>query len=269
LISLPGQSPTVSAGITKVIRDEFPQVISNYIVFGNNPLLTRAAIDAGAVDVWIQGQTSTTLTAAIPYLGVGQKHILPSQPVISISSIQAVGNSSQYVQGIDYTFVPDTGTYSGSVQGQDAFVFLPGGAGATLAQGTTLTVVYNQNALMEELQTAFNTDADLTFGRNLLFRQGEDEATTLVANVSVLSGYDVNTTLAQLSSTLATYVNTLQLGQNVEGFELDLQAGTIPAISNFVLTTLALVGGTGNSDILISANQYPTLNPINIALTSV
>jgi hypothetical protein len=267
LISLPGQSPGVALGITKILRDEYPQTISNYIVYGNNPYLTRAAIDAGAVDVWIQGTTPTTIVASVPYLGINILHVLPSQPDISIVSI--VNGATTYTQGVDYNFVPDTGAQSRSVLGQDGFTFIPGGLGSGVPVGTPLTVTYIQNALIPTLQTAFASPGNQFFGRNILFRAGIALNVTLSANYQTLTGFIASQIQGLLANAEFSYINSLTMGQNLQAFDINEEAATIAGIGNFVITNLAYVGQTGTSDIITAPNAYVEINATDINLTPV
>jgi hypothetical protein len=87
LIAIVGSAQSVMSGTRAVALDLFPNVRDVAIVYGYNPLLTRASFDAGAVDEWILGTSNSTRQDVATFVGRGVPIVLISQPVQSVTSV--------------------------------------------------------------------------------------------------------------------------------------------------------------------------------------
>lgn len=258
-LSLLGTAPTVVTGIKKVLRNEFTNVLDANVVFGNNPLNVRSATDGGAVDVYIIGTNAQTVTETIVFTGLEQTILLTNQPVLTLVSI------GSYVQGTDFSLVKDTSGYAGSVEASDGVLFLA--AGSHPAIGAPISVTYTYNALMTQLQSAFKSDDLSAPGQNILFKAAQEIDLSLVAQIKVRPGYNVDDTLATISLAILTFINALKLGQDVEISDLQLIVRSFTAIDNFIITNLSPIGTVANQDIVLTANQFPRLAAGDLVLT--
>lgn len=266
LIAIPGTDISTKFGIEREVLDSFADVVDITTVFGLDPLLTRAETDAGAVDAYIIGQTLSTRTEAQTFLGVGQTIVLNNQPVSSVASVS--DGVTTYVQGTDYVFLEDAGANGGSVRSQDGVVFIAGGAAP--ATGASLTIIYNQNTLMQTLQDGFIVPDLLVFGRDLLFREGTQKSIEMTANLSVLAGSNASVIQAQVLSALVTFINSFGLGDDVEGSDLNAEVRRIAGVDNLVITLLHIKGSAlSTADIPISKTEYARTTSTDVTVTLV
>ena len=250
-LSLMGSSPTVVTGIEKIIRTDFPQVVDSNIVFGNNPLNIRSATDGGAVDAYIIGQAALTVTENIVFTGAEQVIPLNNQPVLSITSVNVVSA----VYGTDYVLVKDTSGVAASVRASDGIKWLL--SSLTIPPvGTVISVTYVYNGLIQELQDAFTTDDLNSPGRDLLFKAATQVNITLTGVIKIRTGYDVSAARTIITANLVNFINSLTLGETVEVSDLQLVVRSLPAVSNFTIVNLSVVGTTGTIDLPMGPDAY-------------
>ena len=139
-----------------------------------------------------------------------------------------------------------------------------------LPAGASLTVIYNQNTLMQTLQDGFIVPDSLCFGRDLLFREGTQRNIQLACNLSVLAGSNATAIQAQVLSSLVTFINALGLGDDVEGSDLNAEVRKIAGVDNLVIQLLRIVGGAlSTADIPISKTEYARTTSTDVAITLV
>jgi hypothetical protein len=254
-------------GLSRYIFQTFGNVEDVFVVYGNNPFLTRAATDAGAVDIWVQGSSPVQLTMTVNF--PGQLVLIPFsiQPGISVQTVQS---GPTFTQNVDFVYVSDPGIYSGSTLGQDGIRFL--GTGASPNVGDPLTITYTYDNLIVALQSFFQQPEYLETGSNRLFRRGIAVQVAITGILTVNAG-NPTLVLQQVITALLNYINgsttqaALGMGVAVEEFELDAVLSLIPGVGNFVYQLLAPVGQLGVADIPIGPNQYASLSSANLAIT--
>lgn len=253
LVAIPGTDISTKYGIERDVLSNYSDVVDMETVFGVDALLTRAATNAGAVDVYIIGSLPEAVTESQTFLGVGQPIVLDQQPVLSVASVDSGGPA--YIQGTDYELQADPGTSSGSTRGQGAVVFLAGGSAPS--SGDTVNITYNYNSLLETLMNAYIVPDHLVFGRDLLFRQGTQQDIEIEYDLSVLSGSNATSILAQTTSVIVTFINSLGLGDDVEESDVNAAVRSIAGVDNWVPTVFRIIGsGATVGDISISKSQY-------------
>lgn len=267
IVAIPGTDVSTNFGIEREVVDKFQDVTDVTTVFGLDPLLDRADDNAGAIDAYIIGSTSTTASAeAQDFLGVGQPVVLDNQPVISVAAVDSGGPA--YVQGTDYAFVPDTGPNAGSVRAQDAIVFLTGGSAPSA--GDSLSITYNHNALPQSLQDFFIVPDKLVHGRDLLFKVGTERSIEVEADLSVLAGTDSASIQASVLSAIVTYINGLGLGDDVEESDVNAEVRKIAGVDNVVFQVFRVIGsGAAVADIAIAKTDYARIESTDVAITIV
>lgn len=231
-------------GIGLETTRQFPTVTDYVVVFGSDKLLTRASVDAGATDVYIIGSQAQAQTESFAY--DGQAYVFKNQPLLSIAS--ATSGAKNFVQGVDYVLAQDlAGPYGGSVRGRDALQFLPTSQ-ILPAIGDTVIVTYNYNTLIGTIQNFFNAPKFRATGRDLLYKQGQQFNCAVSGTLTVLPGFNPATVRTNVVSAISNYINSLQLGQALEQFNLITSigqtVGSQGGIDNFVPTLLDVVGGT-------------------------
>jgi hypothetical protein len=254
-------------GLARYIRQVFGNVQNLLVVYGNDPFLTRADVDAGAVDVWVLGSTPLERTMTVPYPGPLVRIPFDRQPGIGVVSVVSGGS---FVENVDFQYAPDTTEWSRSTRGQDGIVFLPTGAQPALGAPVQITFTYDN--LIASLQAFFGKPEYKETGRDELFRRGIEVPIAITAQLRVNAG-DPNQVLAQVSQALLDFMNgsTTQagygLGEGVEEFDLDHEVARIPGVDNFVFQLLARVGGSGVGDLAMARNEYPRLSPANLSIS--
>jgi hypothetical protein len=274
LIAIVGSAQSVSSGTRAVALNLFPSVRDVAIVYGYNPLLTRASYDAGAVDEWVLGEANSSRQQASTFQGRGAPMVLLNQPVQSVTSVTS--GTVTYVEGTDWNFVKDTTGYSGSVRGTDSVVFTFDGAAPV--SGASVTINYVQNILIENIQTTYEAPFNFVFGRDLLIRQGIAVPVTITAELQVGLGLAYTTVLAQVQAAIIGFIDSLLLNARIPGVspggalqmsDVNSVVRRIAGVDNFVMTQFCVVGGSGAADIPIGFNQYPTIDPTDLIIASI
>jgi len=260
-----GNQEATPAGLKLFGLDNFASVEDAYVVYGNNPELTRQTDDAGAVDVWVKGATPLTATHDTTYPGIAELIPVPQQPLLSVISVKNGG--VVFIQGLDYEVVTNEGVYAYSIQARSGIRFTSNGI--TPAVGDPITITYQYNALMNIISSLYRQPEYYVMGNNVLFRWAQPLFIELEATLKVKSG-NPNDVLGLVRNRVLNYINVLKLGLNVEEFDIDAEVSRVYGVDNWVYTKLAVKGGEGVSDIDVSASQYPYINQADliISLTS-
>jgi uncharacterized phage protein gp47/JayE len=266
-IAIIGRELATPTGIQKVTADDFPDISDALVVYGSNPLLTRAGDDAGAVDVYVIGDDALEQTESPQYLGAGQLIQISTPPVIEVLSVRDLATGTTFVEGTDYDVVFDSSGYGDSVRAADGIRFRFTGAEPAIGAPVTITYVYNN--LIRRLQTALTLDDTLVFGRDLLFKMGTEVPIVVSANFRVLAGFSPVLVKAAMEKAILKQVNeTLRLGGDVEEFDIDGVVAQISGVDNFIPTRLTKASvPSGVADIPIADNEYPSLAAADLTLT--
>jgi len=266
LLQVEGNNLGTPAGAKKWVLDNFSSAEDVYVVYGEDENLTRDQTDAGAVDMWILGESPVELTYTTTYPGVEQLIATTRQPLISVSQVSTSGGII-FVEGTDYEVVTGEGEYSYSARGSDGIKFLAGGS-APAALQDPVYIVYSYNSLITTLDSFFTQPEFYSMGMDKLFRWAQAQQITIEANLKVSAG-NPDTVKANVRTAILTYINGLKLGENVEEFDIDREVGKIIGVDNFVYVTLAYLGGTGVNDLPITPNMYARLNEADIVVNLV
>lgn len=264
LLAIIGNQIGVAPGIEKVVRADFPEVVSLYIAYGTDPLLTRAASDGGAVDCWIQGSSLLQIAENHVFLSIGQVIAINVPPLVQVLSVAFGGTT--YVEGTDYVVVFDDTGVSGSTRATDGVEFISGGSSPPA--GAIVTITYTTDNLIIALQNDFQLPENLELGRDLLFRRGVATPIIHTAVLTVVTGFSTTQVLAAVQSAVLAFVNGLGLGQPVQGSDIQLVVRSIDGVDNYVITRLTLTTvASGTADIPIAGNEYATLSQANLSIT--
>jgi len=247
-ISILGTQVGARNGLQLLIETKYPDAGNVLVVNSDDPLVTRTGVGGNAVDIFINGSQSTTRIETYTYVGLNQLIRLQSQPVIDILDVPG------YVLNTDYVFVKDVSGVSESVRAQDAIKFIAGGSSPAI--GSSFSIKYEQNILIENVQNLFlDPDYDIG-GQDPLTRLASRVNITISAILTVLAGFSVTTVKNAIKDAVLTFVNSYKLGDDVEKSDIDARVRQISGVDNFVFTVFARVGGTGNLDIPINKNEF-------------
>jgi hypothetical protein len=266
LLQVEGNNPGTPAGVKKYILDNFSAVLDVYVVYGTDTNLTRNQVDAGAVDIWILGSSVASRTYTTAYPGIEEVIVLDRQPLIAVSQVSTIGGVI-FTEGTDYEVVTGVGEYSYSNIGSDGIRFLAGGS-APAALRDPVAIIYTYNSLINTLASFFTQPEYYSMGMDKLFRQAEVENIEIEADLKVGFG-NPNTVLSNVRTAVMTYVNALLLGIDVEEFDLDREVSKIIGVDNWTYRTLALKGGSGIGDIIVTPNKYARLDSADFVINLV
>lgn len=267
-ISVEGRQLSTPTGIEKYVLDNFPGVEGINTVYGNNPLLTRAATDAGAVDAFVIAPSTVQQTESFTFLGIGQLIPISFPPLVAVTTVQFGINT--LVEGVDYAVVFDSSGISGSTRDQDGIKILASTTQVLTIGSSVLVVTYTYNSLVRDLQASEAQEDVHVFGRDLLYRAGAQINIVLNANVTVASGFNPTTVIGFVATAISAYINGLGLGSLVEQFEIETAAGSVSGVQNFAITRLTRsTTPSGISDLQMAGNEYPRISNTNLVLTSV
>lgn len=267
-VAIRGRQTGTPNGIVRAVLADFPGVRDVYPVYGNNPLLTRANDQAGAVDAYVITNTATQTVENITFYGLGQLMVPTTQPVVQILSV--VSGANNYVEGVDYEVV--LSALDGSVESTTGIRFIAStGSLALPTVGSAVTVTYTYDDTIRLLQAQFDEPDNLEIGRSLLFRMGIDVPFVLTANIKVASNFSQTTVIAAVRTALLNFFNvTLGLGDTVEVSDIQAVVRAVSGVDNFIITRLTpsteLVGTT---DVPLEGNEYPTLASADLGLNPV
>jgi hypothetical protein len=244
-------------GVKAFTRQNFIDVLDIIMVYGNDPLLVRAPVDAGAVDAYIKGSVlSGNVSESYPFTGADYTFLVqPVSGVVSVTSGMVV-----YVPGIDYDLVKDTGIYAGSVRAVDVLHFI--NTGVNPAIGDIVTVVYQYDALIRDsLQATFDQEINEVLGRDLLFKEAIDIPIRITADLRVLSGFTPSVVQANVRTAILGFIAALKLGDDVQRFDVSAAViSGVQGVDNLVFTLFDYVGGAGGvADLTIDKNEYASL----------
>jgi len=259
-LAIIGTQLATKNGLKLFIESNFADAGDILVITPGDPLITRSGETGNAVDVFITGSQTTTRQSTPEFVGIGQTIVLENQPVLNITNV------SGYVLNTDYILVKDTTGVSESVRAQDGIQFLA--TATTLpSPGDTLTVDYEQNILVENIQNVFDSDADnIVGGQDILIRSGVQVDVEMSATLTILSGFSFNTIRTAVISAIESFVNVLNLGEDVERSDIQLVVRTITGVDNFVFSLFDRLGSTGNADITIAKNEFARVETTNITV---
>lgn len=271
LLALAGRQLASPTGLDFYVRDTFNQVDDVNVVYGSNPVITRASYDAGAVDVFILGTEAASTTDSVFYMGVGQTHVLSQQPIIDVTSVTRTSPSAAtYTEGVDYEVVRDTTGLGGSTRARDGIRFLTTAA-TPPSEGDTLSIAYRYNNLIGRLQADALAPEAHVFGMDKLFRAATEVDVYISARLTVLPSFGTQTVSDLVRSSLLSYFDTLKMGRAgaVEASDIQGVVRRLSGVDNFVITRLTR-SATSNAvaDIIPADNEKPILQTQNLVITA-
>ena len=265
LLAILGRDLSTPQGVEFYTRNEFPEVQDVLVVFGNNPLLTRADTDAGAVDAYIIGDALVARTENLEFLGTNQLIQISFPPLQVVTSVTAGGVT--FVEGTDYNVVFDTSGNAGSTRAIEGITFLSTATNLPTV-GDVVTIAYTQNNLISVLQSTSEQRNVLVLGRDLLYKEGIQVNIILEAQLRVATGFSTVTVPNAVSTAVLNFINGLGLGDDVEASDIQGVVRRISGVDNFIITRLVRdAAATGTSDVSIASNEYPRIAVADLILT--
>lgn len=265
LLAIIGRDLSSPAGIEKYARDNFPNVEDILVVFGNNPLLTRASTESGAVDAYVIGDQLVARSENLEYLGINQLLVLSNTPIRLVTNV--VSGIITYTEGVDYEVVLDTAGNRGSTRATEGIRFLPSVVSPP-AVGDVVSVSYTSNNLISQLQFSFEQDDTQVIGRDLLFKEGIEVPIILEARLRVAAGFSTVTVPSAVNAAILSYINGLLLGEDVERSDIQGEVRRVTGVDNFLIDRLVRNPAlTGAADLIIGDNEFARVSSADLIIS--
>lgn len=267
LLHVEGSQLGNPAGLKRAVLDNFNSVEDVYVVYGNDAFLTREQTDAGAVDVWFKGTSSATRVYNTYYPGIETLIAVDQQPLVSIVSVYtSAGGGTTFIEGTDYEVVTGEGEYAYSSRGSDGIRFISGANHPDV--GDDLRIEFRYNTLNNVLTSFFVQPEYYNMGTDRLYRWAQTYNIEIEANLEVVFGNPA-TVLTLVKAAILNYINGLDLGDDVEEFDIDAVVSRINGVGNFTWVQLSESGGTGVSDQSIDPMYYAQIEPADLVINLV
>lgn len=264
LMQVEGSQISTPLGLARFVLDSFSGALDDYVVYGENAYLTRECDDAGAVDVWLMGEAPLSTYLDIRYPGIETLIPLFRQPVSLVTAVSSLG--VPYVEGVDYEVVTGEGEYSYSNRGQDGIRFLAAGAHPNIDD--PLHIEYQYNSLINVITAYYRQPKYYTMGSDILFRWAQPTYIVLEADLKVKSG-NPDSVRSLVWDRVYKYINGLKLDDDIEEFDIDSEVAKVYGVDNWTYITLAVRGGTGVADIIVTPKSYPRIDKTDLIINLV
>lgn len=265
LLHIEGSQLGTPAGIKRTVLDNFSNVEDVYVVYGEDPYLTREQDDAGAIDVWVMAETPATRNYTIAFPGAEITIPLDRQPLIEILSVLDSSGTS-YAEGTDYEVVTGEGEWSYSARASDGIKFLS--TGTLPSENEPLTITYKYNAMINILESFFTQPEYFNLSQDRLYRWAQARQIEIEADLRVKAG-NPETVAEQVRQAVLSYINGLKLGDNVEEFDIDSVVSRVFGVDNWTYSVLSYQDETGISDLEIGPNEFARLDEADLVINLV
>lgn len=185
-------------------------VIDAKVVAAGDSLMVRSP--AGAVDIYIQGESLVSLTVQIRVGAPGEEYILPFQPTLAVNSVVGL---VPYTEGVGYTVSYDTtGGYAGSARANTKIIFdsVNGPAAAEL-----VSINFTYDGKEKELQDDLDFNAEVNVpGSDVLVKRGTKWFIISEMKVVPLPGYSQSNAESSVLSALSLLMSSYKLGDQLD-----------------------------------------------------
>jgi len=212
----------------------------------------------GAVDVFVRNGQSVQRTEQNVYYGVGQLIRVSLPPMLRVNGVTA--GATTYVEGTDYEVVFDDGPLSGSTRALDGIRFLRTPA-APLAPGGLVTIDYDYDALIRQMQATNASPDDTVVGQDLLYRRGVGVPIAVVADFTTRSGFSPVATQQAVLAAIQAFVLASPQGEPLEVSDVNNAVrNAVSAVNNLTFIQFSRAVDAGVADIAFAPNQHPTFD---------
>lgn len=266
-----GSSKNIESGVNSILK----AVEGVTEVKTLHPNSEEEPTDAGYSISYVRGSKEEIDSHTFPYLDTTQEYDIPKKPVIRIISVNAVINGQEQTlqQGIDYYLShDDKSIYNGTISSTDQIVF-PRNATVKPDPNTNVTVSYSYNKLIDNCQTALNSNLRnyLILG-DLLVAQATPIVIDFSTTIKLNYNYDTEFIKTEILNGISNYILTSELGKDITQTELH----------SYILTTFTEYindmqfpfyrfckegENTSNSEITLTYGEYATIDENSISIT--
>jgi len=264
-LSVRGSQKSTPSGIKKLVLDSLSDISSVRVIYGADERLTRAASKANAVDVWVKTTSTASVTETLAYAGLGVKHVLSRQPVVSISTVVIGGVA--YTAASDWELTADDGLEFGSIRALDGVTV----NNTTPAAGDAMVVTYSTNTTVRAAQAIINGEDVESLGADVLIRAATPVDIYLAARLRPLTGVSFATVSALVRAEILDLVNNQRaLADAIELFDITsaVDDDDIAGVDNFSIDRLARDAADSTAaDRDIDVSEYARLEEANLIIT--
>lgn len=249
------------------------------VVESTDPYMLRDGGVGGAVDIYVIGSTSTTVTDTISISSTGLTSPLTVsytstgirtayQPITSISSVVV---NSTVLSSTYYTLTKDTGLLARSTDSFDRVTLTSAGLAAVgpFEAGDTIYITYIYNSLLATIDSELVSQLNHYMNRDYLVREMIPVTIDVYMQIKESTGQDFNAQKASWELAISDQIASVKTEGSVELADIVGVIKSKSTVDNVDLTTVALTntgGGTKTTygDILLGKTQYPITGTITL-----
>jgi uncharacterized phage protein gp47/JayE len=229
--------------------------------------------ELGAVDVVFEGEVVAVYTEVYsPTDPVNPADFqLTKQPVIADGAFTLIdSNVGVLAQDVDWSFVPDTSVYGGSVSALGKIHF----NGPFSPALGSINVKYQYNSLVTTLQSLLNNEQYRVENASVLVIWATKILVDVEVRIRVLPGFDSVAVQTDVMYSIAVFLNVSHIGSEVQQADIAREILNTPGVDDVTLpfTTLQSSDGTivRNSDgnLTIPSNSYASSGTIAVTIMS-
>ncbi len=237
---------------------DISNVIDALVVGAGEVLLIRGGGIGGKVDLYIQAEAGLSRTGTHEEIFNSVDIVLPKQPVSSISSVLV--NGTPLGSG-NFELVKDVSAeLTESTKAQDA-LRITGGA----LNGDTINVTFIHNAVLDDVQTFFNSEENDVPARDLLARSATQVFIDVSVSIKLSDGATFETVESAIIDAVATDIDNRKMGARIRyATVFDLVKETTGVDDVRPLEILARQGESRAETIQLENNEFPTTGTISV-----
>ena len=251
------------------------------VVTAEDPEMTRDLEMGGAVDIYVKGETITTVTDTVTITGIGLANPLSVdytnssikmlyQPAIRLVS---VAKNSTILSPTFYTLTKDTSIMiKESTRSLDKMTLTSTGISSTgyFVDGDVIEITYTYNSLLTTISDDLNSTSNYYMNRDYLLRSMTPVTINTAFTFKETAGQNFTNVSADVQLSIASFIDAILNNGSVERADIVGVAKQNVYVDNIYLPSVVLTpigGGTVTSagDILLGKNEYPQSG--NIILT--
>jgi len=208
------------------------QVVDSLLIRPGDPELTRDEF-GNAADVVIIGEALSQVDEDRVFTTGTLTYTTARQPVESVQgTINGIvgGGAFVFTESVDYVVEIDTTSLTrGTVRSTSGIRFL----GGTLPDaGSTFTISYNVNTLIEDLQTVQDTDTNKIVGSDILIREAIKVLIRIGATITTLPGFIGSDVADAATTNVANLLNSIGLDTDVDQSDIITTIQNTPGVDS-------------------------------------
>ncbi|MCK9428824.1 MAG: baseplate J/gp47 family protein [Candidatus Omnitrophica bacterium] len=222
-----GSSLCTEDGIKSAISSQ--QSVEDVIIVAHG---NTGREELGAIDVYIKGVITRSQTEnIIPVGNLFENLTFFKQPLLTGGIVSVLSSASGSISSSNYSIVKDAGSYRGSVSAVDKLSWV---IPINDSYGA-VSVVYNYNGLIEDLQNIFNkTNTDI-LNANILVKWASEIPIDIEFSMKVLAGFSLSDVETVVEAEISTYLTGLLIGSEIQQADITRIILNVPGVDDVQL----------------------------------